>query len=176
MLETIFNFFTTIGGLVSIPILTVLTFDWIIWQKRYYWVWLLVIGVAVGIGINLLLKAFYHRPRPELWVIRHLLDTTSLPSGHATASFCYFSILAWFGLSTFKSPILRIVWTILMLLIIVMVGLSRIYLGVHYPTDVLGAWLSAGIWLAILLNRWPIYRRWQKRPPIKAIPEDTHNK
>jgi len=173
VLDGIFNSFTSIGGLVIIPILTALTFGWLLWQRKFYWAWLVVIGVAGGIIINGLLKAFFHRPRPELWIIRDQLTSDSFPSGHATASFCYFGILAWLGLNTFKRPLLRLGWTLLMFFIIVMVGLSRVYLGAHYPSDVLGAWLSAGVWLAILLNGGIIYNRLHNRAPPKTISEDA---
>ena len=61
-----------------------------------------------------------------------------------------------------------------MLFIIVMVGLSRVYLGAHYPSDVLGAWLSAGLWLVILLNGGLIYNRLRNRPPPKIIAKDAN--
>ena len=76
-LDGIFNFFTAIGGLVCIPILTALTFGWLIWQRKFYWGWLIVIGVAVGIAVNGILKSFFHRPRPELWLIRDQLTSDS---------------------------------------------------------------------------------------------------
>jgi undecaprenyl-diphosphatase len=110
------------------------------------------------------LKFFFQRPRPQLWISREpRLGTFSFPSGHATVSFCFCGGLSWVGYKFIKSPLALTAWFLAMLLFIFMVGLSRVYRGVHYLTDVVGGYLSGGFWLALLLSGVSIYDRLHPR-------------
>lgn len=170
-----FTFFTDIGGIPGIITLTVITFGLLIWRKKVYFAWVLAIGVGGGLLLDQIFKNIFQRTRPDLWKITNDPTTFSFPSGHATGSFCYFGLLAWFGWLTFKPILARIGWTILMVFIILMVGLSRIYFGVHFPTDVIGAYLLGGAWLTGWLDGVFIYRRLHHRPPPRTIAHDADN-
>ena len=151
---------TTVGGVAGITTLTVVTFGllWRFGQLRS--AWLVAIAVGGGILINQLLKFWFQRPRPELWPITGArLTTFSFPSGHSTASLCYFGILAWLAWQYFKKPLVRWSCVVLAALIILLVGISRVYLGAHYPTDVLAGYLSGGVWLIAVLNSRYIWRQ-----------------
>lgn len=173
-LNVFFQIFTDIGGFVGVPILAAVTFGLFLWRRKFYFAWLLVLGVGGGMLLNQVLKAIFHRTRPDLWHLTvHEPTSYSFPSGHATASICYFGLLAWFGFNWWKRPLARTGWTILMIFIIVMVGLSRIYFGVHYPTDVLAAYLTGGTWLIILLEGGYIWRHLHNQPPPQTIKKDA---
>jgi undecaprenyl-diphosphatase len=172
-LTIFFEFFTTIGSIAGISILTVITFGLLWWRHHLRSAWLLALAVGGGILINQVLKQLFHRPRPELWDITgSRLTTFSFPSGHATVSLCYFGVLAWLGFRLLKPRWARWLGAALMVFCIVMVGLSRIYFGVHYPTDVIGGYLSGTFWLVILLDGATIFNRIRKKAQPAANDKD----
>ena len=164
-LDVFFNIFTTIGGVAGISVLTALTFG-LLWRRGHlHSAWLVVLASGGGIVINQILKLLFRRPRPELWALTgHVPTSFSFPSGHSTAALCYFGVLGWLGWGFIKRPLLRLGWIGLMILFIGLVGLSRIYFGVHYPTDVIGGYLSGAFWLVILLEGAYILRRFRQKP------------
>jgi len=168
-LDVFFNVFTTVGGVAGIAILTVITFGLLWYLGKLSSAWVLVLAVGGGLAINQVLKLLFRRPRPELWAITgHYPTTFSFPSGHSTVSLCYFGVLAWLGWRSFKPILLRLSWIALMGLIIGLVGLSRIYFGVHYPTDVIAGYLSGGFWLVVILNSAAVIQRFRRRSEAKA--------
>jgi undecaprenyl-diphosphatase len=118
--------------------------------------------LAGSVGWNQLLKVLFHRARPD--VHRLIAETGfSFPSGH-TMSACalYGAIVFLFwrhGATRFRRGLLLAFGA----LMIAGIGFSRIYLGVHYPSDVLGAMMAGGLWLtgAIWLYQWGMERRRQ---------------
>jgi undecaprenyl-diphosphatase len=159
-LDFIFNVFTTLGGGWGISILTGLTLLVLALKRHYYSAIMVALAVGGGLLINLVLKNLFQRPRPELWESTFARPSSfSFPSGHATLSLCLFGILTWVFFHLLKSRRLKIGLAILPAFCTVMVGLSRIYFGVHYPTDVVGGYLSGGFWLALLVSGDAIFTR-----------------
>lgn len=151
--DFIFNVFTTLGGGWGMSILTTLSFVVLILMRHYFSAIMVVLAVGGGLLINFVLKNLFQRPRPELWESTFARPTSfSFPSGHSTLSLCLFGILIWVFFHLLKSLNLKILLAILLVFTIIMVGLSRIYFGVHYPTDVVGGYLSGGFWLALLVS------------------------
>jgi undecaprenyl-diphosphatase len=122
----------------------------------------LILSVGGGSLINSLLKLLISRPRPapDLVPIYRDMVTQSFPSGHVTFYVCYFGFLFFvaFALLAPGSIARRLALT-LSALPVVLVGFSRIYLGAHWPSDTLGAYLWSGLWLAFSLD---MYRRWKQ--------------
>jgi membrane-associated phospholipid phosphatase len=168
VLDAIFWFFTTVGGIAGILIMTALVFAFLIWRKHYHAPWILALAVGGGVLINQGLKFFYERPRPDLWASDYRPATFSFPSGHAMTSFCFFAMLIWLGNKYISRTWLRRVWAVAMVFCILMVGLSRLYFGVHYPTDVIGGYIAAAAWIIAVLGGVAIYDRLH---PHKAQPE-----
>lgn len=157
-LDNLFNICSFVGGIIGIVVITALTFGLLVWRKSYTNAILLIVVVSGGAIINLVLKQLFQRPRPEFWVSSFERPSSfSFPSNHATLAVCLFGYLLWLGLKYLVRPLWKITWSILMLLFIGLIGLSRIYLGVHYPTDVIAGYLSASSWLLILLNGHAIF-------------------
>jgi undecaprenyl-diphosphatase len=105
------------------------------------------------VGANLVdeaVKMFFHRTRPDPWFGYPLPSTYSFPSGHAFVSFCFFLCLAEIVIRD-DWPMLRklTVWLVAVLCTFT-IGLSRVYLGVHYPTDVLAGYLGAIMWTTLI--------------------------
>lgn len=97
--------------------------------------------------INVELKQLFHRGRPD-YAIEFLAGTTwSFPSGHAMSSFVGFGIVAYFRYKHERDERRRALIVLATCLIIAAVGVSRLYLGVHYLTDVIGGYLAGAVWL-----------------------------
>jgi undecaprenyl-diphosphatase len=117
------------------------------WKRAALW---LAIAMAGSLLLDLALKYAYHRPRPTAF-FGTAPSSYSFPSGHALCSLCFYGVLAGLLSARLKSLPWRIaVWTAAALLIIA-IGLSRIYLGVHYPSDVLAGYLAATVWVGTII-------------------------
>jgi undecaprenyl-diphosphatase len=111
---------------------------------------LFAIAVVGSEAVNETLKMLFHRTRPEAYFGYPLPPTYSFPSGHSFVSYCFYLALAEILVDTGWPAARKIaVWTAGGL-IIFSIGFSRIYLGVHYPTDVIGGYTAAVAWTAIL--------------------------
>jgi undecaprenyl-diphosphatase len=109
-------------------------------------------GVAV-VGANLVsesMKLFFRRARPEPWFGYALPSTYSFPSGHAFVSFCFYLCLAEIVIRD-EWPLTRkaAIWTAAVACTMI-IGLSRVYLGVHYPTDVLAGYVAGIAWTTLI--------------------------
>ena len=99
-------------------------------------------------SLNVLLKSLVQRPRPEGF--RLAVETGfSFPSGHSMAAMAFYGLIVWLIWRHEKDRRQRNLFTIAFGFVILMIGVSRIYLGVHYASDVLGGFCAALIWLAL---------------------------
>jgi undecaprenyl-diphosphatase len=149
---------TALGGVAFLTLLT-LAIAGFLWFKRMYGAMGLVLGAALGgLIVSQSLKSFFHRPRPDL--VPHLAQvyTSSFPSGHAMLSATIFLTLGALLGRFVHEPILKAYFLIVAGVLTLLVGVSRVYVGVHYPTDVLAGW-SAG--LAWALTCW-LFARWMQ--------------
>ena len=102
---------------------------------------LAAIVAGVTFGLNSLIKALVHRARPDGYTAEKvLLPTYSFPSGHAASSVVIFGLAAWLLLATLAVPWNTIVTAVLMIAVIG-IGVSRVYLSAHWPTDVIAGWI-----------------------------------
>ncbi|MBC6612239.1 phosphatase PAP2 family protein [Hymenobacter sp. BT507] len=126
--------------------------------RRHRWYSLLVPVVALGsITLNLLLKNFYHRPRPLLPLVS--ASGLSFPSGHAMISASFYGLLIYLAYTHVARPALR--WGLMtgLALLILLIGLTRVYLRVHYATDVLAGYAAGIVWLLVAI---PLLKRLEK--------------
>lgn len=108
---------------------------------------LFLVTMAGAIVLNFVLKTSFRRVRPEPFFDTPLPSSYSFPSGHAFFSFCFFGILAALLTTQIKNGLAKTgVWTAAISLIF-LIGLSRIYLGVHYPSDVIAGYAAALVWI-----------------------------
>lgn len=106
---------------------------------------LLIVTMAGAGVLDTVLKLSFHRARPAPFFGISPLDTYSFPSGHALVSFCFYGLLA--ELIALRQKRLRwLIWT-LAGIIVALIGFSRIYLGVHYPSDVIAGYIAALFWM-----------------------------
>jgi undecaprenyl-diphosphatase len=120
--------------------------------------WLMLIAVVGGIALSDLLKLAFGRARPDVVAPLARVFTTSFPSAHATLSaITYLTIGAILARSQ-PSSTLSLYFMSLAAFLTVLIGASRIYLGVHYPTDVLAGWCIGAAWA---LGCWAIMARFR---------------
>jgi undecaprenyl-diphosphatase len=127
-------------------------------RRRRAAVWL-VVTLAGALVLEVALKYAFHRERPTPF-FGPLPRTYSFPSGHALFSFCFYGVLAGLLAGRIRSlPLRAVIWTGAALLVLA-IGLSRIYLGVHYASDVIAGYLTATLWVAtmVFLDRWRAQR------------------
>ena len=129
-------------------------------------------GLVLSAGgsqlVNRAIKILVARPRPAASLIHVYgpLNTESFPSGHVTFYVSFFGFLFFVAYAlvrrgTWRRPLVLT----LAALPVALVGLSRVYLGAHWPSDTLGAYLLSGLWLAFSLH---LYRRWKARATFHA--------
>ena len=106
----------------------------------------MLFAVAGGIGLNNLLKLVFARHRPDVVIPAARVFTTSFPSGHATLSAIAYLTIGALLSRAFPTATLSLYFMALAVFLTVLIGFSRIYLGVHYPTDVLAGWCIGAAW------------------------------
>lgn len=151
-----FRDFTGLGGVGVLGLLTVATLGylWLMGMRRA--ALYLFLAIAGGLVVSLALKAGFHRPRPDLVSHGSMVYTASFPSGHSMLSaIVYLTGGAMLALVHERRAV-RIYILGCAVAATVLVGASRVYLGVHWPTDVLAGWAGGAAWAALcwLVARW----------------------
>lgn len=128
----------------------------------------LVVFTVVGSGLFFeAVKLLVHRPRPPLEDARIVQGGFSFPSGHSTIAATFYGTLAFLLIRLLRSEPLRVLIGVVAGLLIAAIGLSRIYLGVHYPSDVLAGWAAGALWVVLLVLA---ERIWNMHPRIALPP------
>jgi undecaprenyl-diphosphatase len=137
---------SAMGSVPVVAVITILTSGILILKKKYISLRLILFAAIGGGIVELLMKGFFSRPRPR--IVPHLVsvDSLSYPSGHSAMSAIIYSSLVFliFSLKVKRSLKLCILYSAIFLILII--GISRIYLGVHYPSDVLSGWALGLFW------------------------------
>ena len=118
-------------------------------QRR--WLVALALALPVGLALNVTMKHLFRRSRPVFDDALMTLQTFSFPSGHAAGTVLFYGVLAAYAITRTRSHGLRAAWVLAWISAIALVGFSRVYLGVHYVSDVLGATAWSLAWLAVSL-------------------------
>lgn len=139
LLTRIFIIITSFGSTIPLIIFTAILSIFLIIKKKYSHLILLLLSMALGLIIELGIKQLVHRLRPELQLVN--ANLFSFPSGHATMALIFFTILLYSMIENIKNKKAKLTKAITTLIIILLIGFSRIYLGVHWLSDVLGGFL-----------------------------------
>ena len=129
-----------IGGVIVLLIV----FIWLKWKREIILFLLTMTGEAI---LEVTLKLLFGRVRPEPFFDYAPLKTYSFPSGHALASACFYGILAWLIAAHVKRRSLKFLIWISAATLVLLIGFTRIYLGVHFPSDVLAGFAAAFVWI-----------------------------
>ena len=180
-LTTLFRTLTAIGGAAVLTPLAALAAALLAWYGRTWRpLWIAALTLAGSQLLVATIKLLVARPRPGAIFAVLTAHGYSFPSGHATSSLAAFGILAWLTAAVVsRRPVQVTVWTIAILLALG-VGLSRIYLGVHYLSDVLAAWALGAGWLAAVIAALTTASGLRNRPeaesPNPGIAEGSTNR
>ncbi|MEY2512548.1 MAG: hypothetical protein QOE26_3311 [Verrucomicrobiota bacterium] len=135
----------------------------IVRKRRWYQLLMLALAVGGGSLLNILLKHFFHRQRPVLENPLLTLTSYGFPSGHTMGSTLFYGTLAVFAAQSVKTWRWRVLAFWIAALAVALIGLSRIYLGAHYLTDVVGAMAVGLAWLAFCWTGVETLRKWRGR-------------
>lgn len=143
---------TDLGSAPVLILLIVAVVGYLALLKAYRSASLLLFSTAGGMVLSTLLKQFYGRPRPE--VISHLQEvvSASFPSGHTLHSTVVYFMLAALLIRALSRRRLKLYVLTSAALLVGLIGCSRVYLGVHYPTDVLAGWSVGIFWVLLCWN------------------------
>lgn len=144
-----FVFITDVGdiyGYLTIFVLCIIAFQIIF--KSWNYVIQLTIVMALALSSNVILKKIINRPRPEL---EHLVtvETLSYPSGHAMTAMAFYGFLIYLFYRFKINLLIKTLIIILLTSLIISIGISRVYLGVHFPSDIIGGFIAGFIWVVL---------------------------
>jgi undecaprenyl-diphosphatase len=137
---------TGLGSVVVLALLTVASAGFLMLQRKRHLAVYLVLAVATGTIGSSLLKWGFSRPRPDLAAHGHAIYTSSFPSGHSMMSAVVFLTLGVLLATAQSKRVMQVYVLAIAVLVTVAVGISRVYLGVHWPTDVLAGWAAGSGW------------------------------
>jgi undecaprenyl-diphosphatase len=158
-LTTFFLVVTAFGSIEAVALLGVLVAAFMVWRRRWLHLATWIVAVTGSAVLNHLLKGLFARPRP---FFEHplLIETSySFPSGHAMESLVVYGMLAYFGVLALKTWRARVALVFASTLLVLLIGLSRMYLGVHYFSDVAAGYAAGGVWLCVLITGAKLARR-----------------
>ena len=137
---------TALGSAVVIIVMTSLILGYLLMCGHHRVAALIAVATAGGQGINLVLKHAFARERPAAALHLVEVSSTSFPSGHAMASSIFYLTMGALLARTAKRRREKTYFVGSALLLTFSIGFSRVYLGVHYPTDVLAGWSAGAAW------------------------------
>ncbi len=161
---------TALGGMVILTFLTIGVAGFLMLQGKRTEAVFLVAAVLGGMLLSTGLKYFFDRPRPDLVPHGQYVYTRSFPSGHSAISAVVYLTLGALLARVQKQHRIKAYFLLLAFFLTILVGISRVYLGVHWPTDVLAGWAMGATWAA---GCWLVFRWLQRHSPAIENPDDT---
>jgi undecaprenyl-diphosphatase len=167
-LEIIFRDITSLGGATVLTLMTIAVTGFLLIDAKPGAAILVLGSVIGGVVLSSILKLGIDRPRPDL--VAHLVEvrTASFPSGHAMLSAVVYLTLGGL-LSRMERPRqIKIYVLSVAVILTLLIGVSRVYLGVHWPTDVLAGWCAGATWAVLC---WRVALALQRRGEIEGNTE-----
>lgn len=164
-LENIFRDLTVLGGATVLALMTVAVTGFLLVEEKRGAALFVLAAVAGGTVLSTILKLAIARSRPD--IVPHLVDvhTASFPSGHAMLAAVVYLTLGGL-LSRLERPRRVKIYVLSVAVILtVLIGLSRVYLGVHWPTDVIAGWCAGAAWATLC---WRLALALQRRGEIEG--------
>jgi len=156
---------TALGGPTVLGLVVLSIVGFLLLQARYRTAFVILLTSASGEAVSIAMKRVFLRARPT--VVPHLREafSSSFPSGHAMQSAIIYLTLGAMLMRISERRLTKIYCCVMAMALTFLVGLSRVYLGVHYPSDVLGGWIVGLFWASIC---WLAEQRFEVRAGIKA--------
>jgi undecaprenyl-diphosphatase len=161
---------TALGGVAVLTLLTLAVVGYLWLRRMYGAMWLIVAAATGGFVVTSVLKNWFDRPRPNVVPHLSIVSTSSFPSGHSMlAATVYLTLGALLGRFV-RERRLRAYFLIVALVLTLLVGVSRVYMGVHYPTDVFAGWTAGLAWALVC---WLVARALQQRGRVEQDAVDS---
>lgn len=158
-LTNIMKIFTFIGSRnATIPIAIITMFILYKVLHHRFELILLIITLLGSPILNKLLKNFFHRARPDLHRLIEI-GGYSFPSGHAMNAMTLYGILTYLLWKHAANRLHRTVLLACSFMMIFMIGISRIYLGVHYPSDIIAGYAAGFLWIIVTINVYTVFQK-----------------
>ena len=154
---------TTAGGALGVGAIVTAVATTLLVRKERASAIFLVVTVGAGALVNLGLKAIFARARPDMASALSLARSYSFPSGHAMESCITFGALAYLALRQPWPWAARSAGLALAATMVLLVGVSRVYLGVHWASDIAGGWSAGTVWLAFTVVAFEMLLRLRQR-------------
>lgn len=164
---------TSLGGVTVLTLVTLLSVIYLLLVRKRIAALFVLLSVLGGWLISSSLKLGVARPRPD--IVPHLVDVHdfSFPSGHAMLSAVTYLTLGLMLAQMQGGRAVRYYFMLVAIVLTLLIGVSRVYLGVHYPTDVLGGWCAGAAWACLcwLIGRWLIPNGEQRSDVVSPTAE-----
>jgi len=163
---------SALGGVSLLGLVTVIAIGFLALDGKSHMAYFAAGSVVGGMVVGALLKDIFQRPRPEIVPHVAYAVNTSFPSGHSMMSAVTYLTLGALLARSQERKRLKAYFLLLAALLTFMVGVSRVYLGVHWPTDVLAGWMAGAVWalLCWLVARWLQGRKTLEREAEHSLP------
>ncbi len=149
--ETAVRDVTALGGTAILGFLTISAAAFLLLRGNRRTALILIVAVVGGTLLSMVFKDFFARPRPTLVPVQTEVLSYSFPSGHAMVSAVTYLTIGALLSRTQKRTAIKTYILILSVVLTLAVGFSRVYLGVHWPTDVLAGWLAGAVWALVVV-------------------------
>lgn len=161
---------TALGGVGILSFFTLAVAGYLLMVRKYHALWLVIAATVGALVISTTLKYAFDRERPQL--VPHLshVYTSSFPSGHSMLSAAVYLTLGVLLARLVPHRAAKVYFLTVAVILTFLVGISRIYMGVHYPTDVLAGWVAGLVWALIC---WSVARYLQLRGAVEKDTEET---
>lgn len=161
-LTSYFKFVTNVGDIYGyLTVLVIFLIISLLVYKRWKYVLQATLVLALATVSNMILKRFVDRARPG---IEHLVsvETLSYPSGHAMSAMAFYGFLIFLLYKFRINRMIKFLLVVVLTLLILSIGISRVYLGVHFPSDIAGGFIAGFIWVVfcvVIFDLIEIFRR-----------------
>jgi undecaprenyl-diphosphatase len=155
---------TALGGVAVLSLVVIAVIGYLLLRAYYGALWLVLIATFGGLVLSSLLKFVIQRDRPTIVEHRSAIYTTSFPSGHSMLSAVVYLTLGSLLARLAKERVVKFYFLAVALVLTGLVGVSRVYMGVHWPTDVLAGWTAGLVWAALC---WAVTRYLQRRGALE---------
>ena len=143
---------TALGGVTVLTLVTIAVVGFLMIDRKRGAAALMIVAVVGGLSISSMIKHFINRPRPPRQYQAAYVFTASFPSGHSMLSAVTYLTLGALLAQVIRRRVLRLYVICVAVLLTFLVGVSRVFLGVHWPTDVLAGWTAGLIWALLCLS------------------------
>lgn len=161
---------TALGGFMVLTLVTAATAGFLALDGKARMARFVCYSVVTGTIAASILKDLFHRPRPDIVPHAVHVSTTSFPSGHSMISAVVYLTLGALLARSHERKRLKVYFILLAVLLTFSIGVTRVYLGVHWPTDVLAGWTAGAVWALLC---WLVARKLQTRHTLEAEAEHT---